>query len=181
MKVAALILAGGRSVRMGTDKGLLLKDGKRWIDIVKEKIPKGIDVFLSVGEHNHSEYLKYASGNIIVDKKGLEDFVGGVRALFSAKQQLKEYDFVLVLACDMINIKVSSLELLISSKQTACFKVFDQIEPVPFLITKSDLSAMKTETCINISLKKFLKSLDCTVINTKAVGFNNYNSKEDVV
>lgn len=182
MKLAILILAGGKSSRMGTDKGLLLKDGKTWVEIIKDKLPANATVFISVGKHNRAQYKTAGFVHFIEDKEGLESYNGPIKGLLSGFDSLKEFDKVLVIPCDMISLKASRLLDLINHSKSACFKVGEQLEPLPFVLTKDVFSKLISVDFSSQSVKKVLQLLNCDYLEIEADdSFRNYNSPGDLV
>jgi molybdopterin-guanine dinucleotide biosynthesis protein A len=182
MKLAVLILAGGKSSRMGTDKGLLLKDGKTWVEIIKDKLPADATVFISVGKHNRAQYKAAGFTHLIEDKEGLEVYNGPIKGLLSGLDLLKEFDKVLVIPCDMISLKGTRLLELINHPKSACFKVGEQLEPLPFVLKKDVFSKLLSLDFSSQSVKSVLQLLHCDFIEIEADdSFRNYNFPGDLV
>jgi molybdopterin-guanine dinucleotide biosynthesis protein A len=86
-KITAYILAGGKSLRMGTDKGLLLLDGKSFVscicDAVKPIVGENIVIVASNSDY---DFLGYTRIEDVVLEKGP---VGGIyTALQHSKTKL---------------------------------------------------------------------------------------------
>lgn len=179
MRYATLILSGGKSSRMGQDKGSLSLNGRLWVEIVRDEVLPLGDVFLSVGEHNKHLYSSINNVQFIPDQP-LENLAGPLKGLLSSKQELQAYDKVLIVPCDMIELKTLDLKRLIESKTTSCYQINDRLFPLPFSISKNDLQQLTHVE--NRSLSSVLKSLNLEVFLSEDLNrFNNYNSKADII
>lgn len=114
---AVLILAGGRSTRMGTDKAKLEMEGKtmlqRAVDFWKETMP-GAKIYVSVGQPEHFEALP-ADVTPICD---LTPDLGPLGGLQTAFRETKEELFYLS-AVDMPLLRSEALETL-NKKRHGC-------------------------------------------------------------
>jgi len=108
--VWGLVLAGGKSRRMGSDKALLRQDGEtqlsRGVSLLREQLGR---VFVStrVEQDGDAERGKFAR---IVD---LYDDLGPLAGILSAMDTNNEVSW-LVLACDLPNIDATTIEYLLS-------------------------------------------------------------------
>lgn len=86
-KITAYILAGGKSQRMGTDKGLLLLDGKPFVSHICEAVSPIVgDSIVIVSSNADYDFLGYTRIEDIVADKGP---VGGIyTALHQSKTKL---------------------------------------------------------------------------------------------
>jgi molybdenum cofactor guanylyltransferase len=164
VKTAALILAGGLSSRMGSDKGLLKQEGQYWVGIIQQLIPVDVECFISVGKHNLEAYKEAGFRNLILDKEGLEDFTGPIKGILSGLEVFQAFDNLLVLPCDMIHLDAETIRVLIHQEKTSCYKVATQIQPMPMLLTCDCLQSLTNQNLENISLKKFLELQQCEYI-----------------
>ena len=107
-----LVLAGGRSRRMGQDKALLLRDGQSQLSYVADLLGEVTDqVYVSArpDQQDDPERARYAT---IVDRY---DDIGPVAGILSAMDTQPETDW-LVVACDLPNIDRHTLQFLISHR-----------------------------------------------------------------
>ncbi|WP_304063192.1 molybdenum cofactor guanylyltransferase [Pedobacter glucosidilyticus] len=113
--LSGLILCGGQSKRMGTDKGLILKDKQPWFALMTEKLkPFHLQTFISINRTQLAHYQTHANAEIfIIDHHEVK---GPLNGLLSAHQLHPETDFI-VLACDLINLQAATLTKLIESYQ----------------------------------------------------------------
>ena len=113
--ITGIILAGGKSERMGTDKGLILYKGKPFIkhvyEAMKAVLGNNIVVVSSNAAYDAFGYRRIE--DLIADK-------GPVGGLYTALKQSKT-KLNLVLSVD---VPLISSELLKSIKQITIFKFF---------------------------------------------------------
>src|SRR5215210_5197976 len=100
--MTGVVLCGGQSTRMGTDKGLLQLNGKTWVQHTSDKLSSlQIPVVVSLNKKQPDGYSKiFSSDKLIIDDESLS-LKGPLLGLMSVHQQLKQED-LLVLACDML-------------------------------------------------------------------------------
>jgi len=112
-KLNALILIGGQSKRMGSDKSMLAYHGKpQWqhtVSLVEDVVNK---VFVSVRAEQEVTYL-----NLLVDKVS---GIGPFGAILTALETYPNEAF-LVLATDLPFIDKKTIELLISKRDSTKF------------------------------------------------------------
>lgn len=115
MDISGLVLCGGKSTRMGTDKGSLLKDGKPWARIVSDQIlALEIPCLVSVNKDQLKDYKSiFKEQELIIDQL---DVPGPLRGLLSAHQRYPERDWLLM-ACDMIDMDEHTLRRLMNAKE----------------------------------------------------------------
>lgn len=110
MTVTGIILAGGKSTRMGQDKAFMQWNGKSFLQHVIDAALPVCDAILLSGDQ--PELQKF--GFTIVND--LRDGEGPVTALAGCFRQVKT-DVALVLSCDVPQIRTADLELLIKNHQ----------------------------------------------------------------
>lgn len=109
-----LVLAGGQSRRMGTDKALLKRDGQSQLAHVVALLEDVVDrVFVSARSEqaNDAERCRF---ELIIDE--VED-MGPVAGILAALHLHPEADW-LVVACDLPNIDATTLEFLLQHRVT---------------------------------------------------------------
>jgi len=115
--LTGVVFCGGKSSRMGSDKGLLQKGKVTWAELAFQKLQwLGIKVIISVNETQQETYGNIFSNNVLmVDKPtSVFNFEGPLKGLLSVHEQLPERD-LFILACDMTDI---SIPLLFKLKDT---------------------------------------------------------------
>ncbi|EHQ24595.1 molybdenum cofactor guanylyltransferase [Mucilaginibacter paludis] len=110
-QLLGVAMCGGQSRRMGTDKGLIMRGGMAWAQIVTSKLSNlQIPVVISINPSQYSNYKQlFDPGSLIMDTLTLQ---GPLNGLLSVHQARPDADMI-VLACDMIDMKVVVLQNLI--------------------------------------------------------------------
>ena len=109
-----LILSGGKSTRMGTDKGLIEYHGIPQRDYLYKLLQTVCDdVYMSIRLEQKEEFT--ADTNLILDKN---EYRGPYNGLLSAHSQFPNVAW-LVVACDMPLLNKSALEQLLQERKSA--------------------------------------------------------------
>ena len=127
-KIYGLVLSGGKSMRMGTDKGLIAYHGIPQRDYLYQLLEKICDkTFMSIRKEQEAEIS--STFNTIVDE---DVFKGPFNGILSAHNKYPDVAW-LVLACDLPLINEKSLrELIEARKGSADATAFAQKEnPLP--------------------------------------------------
>lgn len=115
-KLIGVILCGGKSSRMGMDKGLILRDGQPWSMICAKKLEDiGLRVLISVNSSQEAEYKKYFPASVLVTDKWTE--TGPIGGILTVHQQFQLSD-LLVLACDLVDMDTPTLQVLVNNYNT---------------------------------------------------------------
>ena len=105
-----LILAGGKSTRMGREKGILQYFGRPHQEVLYERVQHFCDrTFLSVRKDQN---IPDFQGEVILDE---DQFRGPFNGLLSAHNQFPKAAW-LVVACDLPFIDKETLELLVEAR-----------------------------------------------------------------
>ena len=108
-KVLGLVLAGGKSRRMGSDKASLVRDGRTQLERAIELLEEHLDkVFVSTRPGQEDDPLRSRFSQI-VDRY---DDLGPVAGILSAMDERPEAAW-LVLACDLPNIDSATIRFLL--------------------------------------------------------------------
>ena len=120
-----VVLCGGESRRMGSDKGLLVKAGKTWAELAFSNLSGlRIKTAISVNRTQVELYSQiFAFGSLVTDNEILP-VKGPLLGLLSVHQEFPAED-LLVVACDMINLKEEILQK--SSDQDNVNKRYDML------------------------------------------------------
>jgi molybdopterin-guanine dinucleotide biosynthesis protein A len=108
--LAGLVLCGGQSSRMGTDKGLLQRNGKTWAQLAADRLKTlQIPVFISIYPSQFRLYSTFfPEDQLITDSLPLR---GPLAGLLTAHQCFPQTDW-LVCACDLPDMTVEILTRL---------------------------------------------------------------------
>lgn len=190
--MTGVVLSGGQSLRMGTDKGLLLSENKSWVKTAADKL-EGIcnKVVVSVNPSQMESYSEFSPGMLVEDNSSIHVH-GPLHGLLSVHHLYPEDD-LFILACDMVAMHTMVLEELLETyKNKPGFEVYvynndDGYQPVAGIYTSKLLSAILLQSRMGI-LNKF--SLKHVLENSKAClvpvseqwnpYFVNYNFREDI-
>ena len=138
-EVCGLVLAGGQSRRMGTDKALLLLDGHPVIQWVVEQVAALCDeVILVVNEPARYEFLGLP---IVTDQT---PYGGPLVGLYSGLRSTSA-PWCLAVACDMPLVRTELLQGLLESRGPADAvlpRIDGRIQPFPGLYSRSCIDAI---------------------------------------
>jgi molybdopterin-guanine dinucleotide biosynthesis protein A len=100
--IHGIVLSGGRSLRMGTDKALLQVNGKALIRYICDKLEtvcSELTVVVPFGEPNRYNDVLNRSVRVVTDHFPDKGPLSGIHAGLSALP--KEADYAFIMACDM--------------------------------------------------------------------------------
>jgi molybdenum cofactor guanylyltransferase len=184
-----VILCGGESKRMGSDKGLLPIRNTIWAKHMHEKLAMfHLPVIYSINEHQVHTYVEEISPELlVVDNAEVE---GPLKGLLSVHQQYPDKD-LLLLACDMLDLDAGSIDHLLQEymrdNQFDFYVYQDEEYAQPFcgIYTRTGLEKVAGRIMIgrlkNYSLQAIFDE-GCTqrlAIRSPHV-FRNYNSNADI-
>lgn len=162
MKTTGIIMAGGKSSRMGTNKALLKIDEITVIERIANELKKCVDEIIIVTNHmDNYRFLGYPMVEDIYKEKGP---MGGIHAGLLASNTEKN----LVVACDMPFISADLGRFLLEQLdeyQVVVPDIDDQFHPL-FAAYKKELAGPIEEALKNdqLRIRFFFKQL-----NTKTV------------
>lgn len=109
-----VILCGGQSSRMGTDKGLLKLHANTWAQTAVDKLAElQLPVVISVNKNQYDDYATiFSPHQLIIDNDSLQ-IKGPLAGLLSVHLQHHTED-LLLLACDMPLMETSLLKELVT-------------------------------------------------------------------
>ena len=178
------ILAGGKSSRMGTDKGLMLFRGKEIIKYSMEQLQPMVNKVVIVS--NNMEYGKFGV-EVIPD---LIKDIGPAGGIYSALDH-SDVNLNFIVSCDMPFITKDAINFLIQNSGTSQITVpFYQghLEPLFGVYAKTCL--VQWLTLINqgcIKIKDLASNFDLRTINIDdnelfhPSFFTNMNTKDDLL
>jgi len=190
--LTGIVLCGGQSSRMGTDKALLPHVSGSWAQLAATKLSTlSIPVVLSVNPSQYAIYQKiYSTYTLVKDDPALQ--VGGpLHGVLSVHVQYPESD-LFVLACDMINMQEEVLKELYhqyqqANKEAYTFHNQEGAEPLCAIYTAKGLQKIyalyNRQQLQRHSLKYVLEQLDtqsAAIPPEWIAGFANFNSPSDL-
>ena len=184
----AIILAGGKSSRMGFDKQFLQIHNRRIMDDLIHNLEQEFDEIIIV-TNKPKEYSNYKH-------KIVKDIIVGKGPLSGIHVGLKESssDYAFVVACDMPNINIGYIKYMkevIEDKDVhGCVThLGDQLEPFHGFYSKKIINKIEKQLEENIrSVTKLIRKLDFLEIKENEARkispnwdmFLNINTKEDI-
>jgi len=166
--MTGVILCGGQSARMGTDKGLLSLQDRTWAQTAMEKmIGLALPVVFSVNEQQFNNYAAIFPVNQLIKDNPVLDTRGPLRGVLSIHLQYPAED-LFVLACDMPLMETAVLKQLQAQfeKHAADAYVFtndEAFEPLCAIYTAKGLSRIlelqKNKQLLKHSMKYVLEQL----------------------
>ena len=153
MRIGAVILAGGKSLRMGTDKAELLIDNQIFLDKISSELSDFDELLVSVGsKHNHIG-TKYQT---VADKYPDCGPIGGLQSALSVCTS----DALLAISCDVPLFK-ASLAQFVCSKMSEDYDAVIALSPEGFF---HPLCAVYKKSVADI-FEKFILSGDYKILN----------------
>lgn len=184
----AVILAGGKSTRMGFDKQLLKINERSLIESLKKKLKKEFNEIIVVT--NKSEYYIGSTDKIIKDKIPGKGPLSGIHAgLVEASSH-----YVYFVACDMPNIYLDYIRFMKKEirglKVKACITKFGQwIEPFNAFYSKDMILDIENhlsqdKRSVNSLIKKlnvhYIEEAKAREFSPNWDMFLNLNTKEEL-
>lgn len=188
-----VLLCGGESKRMGSDKALLVTTMSTWAELAYNTLSAlNIPVVLSVNAKQKNYYNHiFPSKNLIVDDDDLH--IGGPLHGLLTVHKIYTTSALLLLACDMPMMTPQVIENLIKEHQTnptkeaIFFSNNQQPEPLCAIYSaqglRKILALYNTNQLLKYSMKYMLEQLDTlplTIPQHWLPYFKNYNSKTDL-
>jgi molybdopterin-guanine dinucleotide biosynthesis protein A len=194
--MTGVVLCGGQSTRMGTDKGMLQKNAATWAQLAFNKLSAlSIPVVLSVNRQQQTLYSNlFDSSSLIIDDTNLA--IGGpLHGILSVHKAIPSTD-LFVVACDMISMQTFVLEDIYKNAvadnnneyAAFVFKNEQKIEPLCGIYTLCGLQRIYI-MCQHQQFKKHSMTHVLESLHTKYLSlpdnwrkyFSNYNSPEDLI
>ena len=185
-KITAIILAGGKSSRMGEDKGMLKINNISMVEMIIKTVTPMVSKIIIIS--NNQEYLKFNT-DVFPDLIKNKGPVGGI---YTGLNYTKTGTNI-VLSCDTPFVSQSLLKLLLDSSKKKLITIPKYNEKLHSLIgiyKKNALPYFK-ESIENGFLKLGLvnKNLNCKIVNVSLIEnasffnektFVNVNTKKDL-
>lgn len=179
-----LLLAGGKSRRMGQDKALISRGGQSQLAYAVGVLDKSVDrVFVSTRADQTGDEER-ARFEQIIDK--YED-IGPVAGILSALETYPEVDW-LVVACDLPNIDTTTIRHLldagyIEQNFTAYESSYDALpEPLCAIYHVGCLETVRrfVDDGINCPRKILIRSDTCLLQQPDPTALDNINTPDDL-
>lgn len=184
--ITGVILAGGQARRMeGQDKGLILFNGKPFIEHVIEVFNPQVSKLIINANRNHDKYSQYGF-EIISDE--YPNYCGPLAGMASVLNKIQT-PYLVTVPCDSPFVSdnlVSCLSLAIFSKNTEISVAHngERLQPVFCMIKKTLISSM------NAYLTKGERKIDkwfsqhpiaIADLSHSPQCFENFNSQEEII
>ena len=188
-----IILCGGQSSRMGSDKGLLVNEAKTWAQTAYDKLATlNIPIKLSVNEKQFAEYAKVFAAESLISDNTAVDVRGPLLGVLSAHMQ-NPADDLFLLACDMPLMEPELLkELYNCCRQNSGSEVYiftndNEPEPLCGIYTAKGLlkiaALQKENNLLKHSMKFILSQLAVYTIalnDNQKKYFRNFNAHAEL-
>lgn len=178
--ITGIILAGGKSSRMGEDKGMMGFNGKPMISYIINTLSKLTDKILIVA--NRKDYEVFGLpvySDLVLDKGPLAGIITGLSATTTDKNWM--------ISCDSPFVSEDLLIRLMEDTETydAAIPTYNsRIHPLTACYKKSALGLLKDELeKDHLKLRKAVEVLQVNYVNADlydSENFKNFNSKEDL-
>jgi len=183
--IRAVVLCGGESKRMGTDKGMLPFGTDNWATLAFRKLKQlNIPVCVSINPMQLPTYSHFfSSSQLVIDQTNAK---GPLKGLLSTHLQYPNDD-LLLLACDMTDMDTETLKALLDARIS--FPGFDHylyerdefIEPLCAIYTSSSLKMFYHELIADslpsFSMHKLIKKGNYKTLPLhKLQTFSNHNT-----
>jgi len=180
MELTAIILAGGKSTRMGEDKGLMLFNGKPMIQYVIDAVKPLVNDIIIISNKKSYEKFGYPVYEDLIKEKG------PLAGIYTGLKYSKT-DKNLVLSCDVPFVSSELIQLLIGNCTDVDVVIPEKEERTHQLIgiyNKKCIELFEKELEQNQrKLKLAIEKLNYKVLDAnqfEAKIFNNINSKNDI-
>ena len=188
-----VILCGGQSTRMGTDKGLIKLHANTWAQTAMDKISTlHLEVRLSVNSIQYSDYLSVFTENQLIKDNDELQVKGPLAGVLSVHVQYP-YEDLFVLACDMPLMEAVMLneQLLLyrqhSSSDAYVFTNDGEPEPLCAIYRAKGLShivdLLKAKELTRHSMKFMLEHINTFTIplnDGQKKYFRNFNAHAEL-
>ncbi|MBI1837767.1 MAG: molybdenum cofactor guanylyltransferase [Flavobacteriia bacterium] len=162
MKYTAIILAGGKSSRMGTDKGLVLLNGKPMVSYLIDLFQSlNIPIILVANNEFYSQFDLPVYSDIIQEKGPLSGIYTGLKASQTEKN--------IIVSCDIPFLSQRIIELLLKENSNNLITVVQcggKIHPLIGVYSK-EIEAFLFESLTQNKLKvrSFIHELAVKIID----------------
>lgn len=183
-----VVLCGGQSSRMGSDKGLLKLEARTWAQTAMDKLATlKMPVVVSVNARQYEEYPAVIPVNQLVKDLDSLALHGPLAGVLSVHQHFPQDD-LFVLACDMPLMETAVMKRLVDEYQQAAYDAYvftnnKEPEPLCGIYTAKALAATMQQYNNNLltrhSMKFMLQQLTVayqSIPAGKESNFRNFNA-----
>jgi len=189
MKVAAIVLAGGKNLRLGRSKALEIIGGKSLIECIAERLRPLTNQILIVTSREQLDLPVASKAEILVDLYPGKGPLGGIYTGLLASR----FSHSIVVACDMPFLNAGLLRYMVelSGDFDAVVPRLEEgmVEPLHAIYSKSCLDNMKTrlernQLGVNPFLNKvrvrYVERAECQRLDPQLLSFFNINYQSDL-
>lgn len=156
-ELTAVILAGGKSQRMGMDKAFMKYETLTFVErIISAVKPLVKDVILIANKATYAQFDAIVYPDLVLDK-------GPVGGIYTAMEMAKT-PFLLVLSCDIPLISTALLRFLIQNSrvtEATVLTIGDQLQPLTAIYKRNTIDIFKDAlTKEQLKLQTVLENLD---------------------
>ena len=184
--VSGIILAGGKSRRMGVFKPFLLIEGRRMIDVIIDKLRPFFGEIMIVTD-NKNKFLGFKDVRVVED---LVKECGPLGGIYTGLKEMSDESGFFI-ACDMPFLHNGLIERILDAtveggriQEVVLPLVEGKIEPLHSVYSKRILPKIKTALeQKRLSIKDFLKDCRCKYVEVREderKSFANINTREDL-
>ena len=180
-EVTGIILAGGKSSRMGYDKGLAIVDGKKMVESVHDALKKVVNKVIIISNTDVYDFLNLP---VFKDEYADKGPVGGIYTGLLHSSTDKN----LIVACDMPFVTESLMKKVLASSnafQVVVPSLKDKVEPLCGFYKKEITASLKEMIEEGIlPVHKVIRSFNYKILpidESMARAFTNVNSPSDIV
>jgi molybdopterin-guanine dinucleotide biosynthesis protein A len=182
-----VVLCGGESKRMGSDKGLLQLNGKTWAEQIAQKLKdQNLPVVISINEKQLALYKKlFEERDLVIDQLPMHGPLNGLLTVYE-KFPIKN---ILLMACDLIDMEAFILEELITTyeKNEADYFAYEEndfFQPLCAIYTSKALTSLHERltngSLANYSFQYILNNSKTYHLHTSSLqAFTNYNTLQN--
>jgi molybdopterin-guanine dinucleotide biosynthesis protein A len=182
--VYGLVLAGGKSQRMGSDKALLQRGGKSQLEFITTLTSEFVEKVFVSARRDQADDPERSRFDLVFDSY---DDMGPIAGILSALEQYPQTDW-LVVACDLPNIDRETLQFLFANRDeqrpfTAFRSAYDDLpEPLCAIYSASSVELLREFTAAGIVCprKILIRSDTCLLQQPNPRALDNVNTPADL-
>lgn len=185
-----VVFCGGKSIRMGTDKGLIPIRDKNWARLSFEMLTSlDIPVVVSINAMQRAAYTEFFNESLLIVDDDALGVAGPLLGLLTAHSRYPNEN-LLIVACDLPLMKAGLLNRLLLSKESAPgFEAYVFVnkgfrEPLCTVYMASGLlkliQLLKAGSILQYSMRSALEMLSVFELEVKDEergAFENFNSR----